>query len=141
MTQQDLSAVESIEMLSSPAGWSRQAFIDELVSLCSRCDLVILDGEIAGFLISRELCAEVEILNLAVHPAFRRHGLGRCLLQFRLDLYEQAGAERVFLEVRIGNDPARRLYEGFGFESAGRRKKYYSDGEDALIMTQTLRPS
>jgi ribosomal-protein-alanine N-acetyltransferase len=45
------------------------------------------------------------------------------------------GWENGVLEVRVGNVPARALYSGLGFAEAGMRKSYYSDGEDALIMT------
>ena len=66
---------------------------------------------------------------------YKGKGYGRALM---LDLIQTAllhGADRMTLEVREHNQAAQALYKGLGFETAGRRKKYYSDtGEDAFIM-------
>lgn len=79
---------------------------------------------------------EVEILNIAVAPAYRRGGLGKRLLTLVMTLARQLNAERVILEVRPSNTPARALYQLFGFVQAGRRPGYYTDtGEDALLLS------
>jgi ribosomal-protein-alanine N-acetyltransferase len=73
-------------------------------------------------------------MTLAVHPGFRRRGIAELLL---LDLFDQArhrGARRLTLEVRPSNTAAQRLYRKYGFSVEGRRPRYYSDGEEALIM-------
>ena len=78
---------------------------------------------------------EMEVYNIAVHTAYRRHGLASRLLASVLPLAYDAGIEQVFLEVREHNAPAIALYRRFGFEECGRRKAYYADsGEDALVM-------
>jgi ribosomal-protein-alanine N-acetyltransferase len=81
---------------------------------------------------------EIHILNLAVHPDYRRAGIGRALVQRVLDDAAAKRALSVSLEVRPENDGARALYRGFGFADHGVRKHYYGRGEDAIIMTRML---
>ncbi len=144
MRLEDLDEVLAIERASFTNPWSQQAFAYEL-----------RDNRVAGLWVARApddasrsvvayLCLwligeEVHVTNLAVHPTLRHRGIGRHLLGTLLDHYRQQGATRAALEVRVSNDEARRLYEGFGFRQIGRRKGYYFDtGEDALVMEAPL---
>lgn len=78
---------------------------------------------------------EAHITLLAVHPDYRREGLGLLLLSALLRLAKMRGLERATLEVRASNHTALSLYQKFGFQEAGRRRRYYKDsGEDALIL-------
>lgn len=78
---------------------------------------------------------ELHINNLAVDPAWRRQGVGAALLVFVLEAAAAEGAKRATLEVRRSNEPARRLYERFGFGCAGVRAGYYREPvEDALVL-------
>lgn len=82
---------------------------------------------------------EAHISTLAVHPNWRRHGLGALLLMALLDKAVEVGAVVATLEVRVSNVAARNLYRTFGFEQVGLRPHYYLDNdEDALIMTTPL---
>ena len=94
-------------------------------------------GRPAAFSLFRTIADEGELLLLAVAPEFRRHGIGRKLLDHFLEEARQAGVSRVHLEVREGN-PAVVLYRHAGFTLAGRRTKYYRGrfgGEfDALTL-------
>ncbi len=84
---------------------------------------------------------EMEILNFAVAPQFRRLGIGRRLLGLVLQIGSKMGIERVVLEVRNSNVAARNLYACFGFEQVGLRKAYYPDNrEDALILQLLCAP-
>jgi [ribosomal protein S18]-alanine N-acetyltransferase len=79
---------------------------------------------------------EAHITTFAVHPGFRRRGIGERLLLALFDLSLARMAREATLEVRLSNIAARRLYEKYGFRPVGIRPRYYSDdGEDALIMT------
>lgn len=79
--------------------------------------------------------AELEILNLAVAPAWRRRGYAARLLKTALRFAANKKIARAVLEVREGNTAARALYAGFGFREAGRRPGYYgAGGEDALVL-------
>lgn len=93
---------------------------------------------LAAFCLAWCIADEVEILDLAVHECFRRQGVARRLLRLFLEEARKLGAARAFLEVRAGNFPAVRLYQSLGFEQAGRRERYYSDGEDALLLRSCL---
>jgi len=81
---------------------------------------------------------EAELLRLAVLPEARGRGLGRELLQGCQRRLQADGITTLHLEVRVGNAPARRLYEGLGWRETGRRPKYYRDGEDAALYGLAL---
>lgn len=119
--------------------WSAVAFEELLrfpltVALVAECD-----GEVGGYLIGRAVAEEAEILNLAVTPEERRHGLGSRLLEAGLSALAEAGAQRVWLEVRESNAAAQALYQRRGFTAAGRRARYYKNPvEDALVLRMAL---
>ncbi len=78
------------------------------------------------------------IKDIAVSPERTREGIGRMLLSHGLYALATANVDRVKLEVRRSNRPARSLYESFGFEPHHVRSGYYDDGEDALVMVRRL---
>lgn len=97
------------------------------------------DTSVIGFLFVRVVADEMEILNLAVEPAERERGVGGALLDAALSYGAQAGAARVFLEVRESNLRARRFYQERCFVVTDRRPRYYrSPEEDALVMARSL---
>jgi ribosomal-protein-alanine N-acetyltransferase len=82
------------------------------------------------------MMGEGHIVTIAVHPDYRRQGLGELLLVAALEAAMDAGQQEVTLEYRISNDGARALYEKYGFNKVGVRARYYSDNhEDAVLMT------
>ena len=91
-----------------------------------------------GFVCGTALFEESELLKIAVSPPLRGKGCGNQLLGALLDESKKRGAEKMFLEVREGNLPARKLYEKTGFIQTRVRKKYYDDGENAVEMFKTL---
>jgi ribosomal-protein-alanine N-acetyltransferase len=97
---------------------------------------LILPGE--GFILARTAADEAEILTLAVVPAARRRGLGGTLLAGAMVAARGRGATAMFLEMAEGNAAARALYASGGFTLIGRRKRYYSDGGDALVLRRHL---
>jgi ribosomal-protein-alanine N-acetyltransferase len=91
-------------------------------------------GGLQGFVVLLVPAADedpVDLLRIAVDPAYRRTGLGRRLLAAAL---EQHSTRTVLLEVAAGNEAAIGLYAGFGFAEISRRRGYYTGGEDAVIM-------
>jgi ribosomal-protein-alanine N-acetyltransferase len=124
-----LVAIEN-QSFTSP-NWSDDDF------LRYECCVAELDGEIAGFLVSREVFAgsarngaQREVLNVAVAPSFRRRGIATALITREL-----ARPAEIFLEVRESNMAARELYRKLGFIEIGRRPKYYqSPTETAIVM-------
>jgi [ribosomal protein S18]-alanine N-acetyltransferase len=92
-------------------------------------------GTIAGYVVALDAADEGEILNLAVAPTARRHGLGRALVQQTVAVLSARGVEEVYLEVRESNGPARALYAAHGFKEVGRRRQYYRRPvEDAIVL-------
>lgn len=90
---------------------------------------------IAGYVVALEAADEGEILNLAVAPFGRRHGLGRALVQQVVATLRARGVRQMYLEVRESNAPARALYAAQGFRELGRRKQYYRRPvEDAIVL-------
>jgi len=128
--------------------WNRRQVSDSLAFANTHYLLVdhqgaepIGDAHAAGFTLVRAAPGEEELLLVGVIPDARGRGLGRSLLRRAIDDAEARGAERLFLEMRA-NNPARRLYERFGFQAIGRRKDYYraSDGTklDAITFAYEL---
>lgn len=92
-------------------------------------------GQVVGYLFAHHATDEGEILNLAIHPAHGRRGLGTALVRTVLGDLQAGGVARVFLEVRESNRPARAFYQGLGFKAVSRRPGYYSrPREDALVL-------
>jgi len=134
--------VLSIEKRSFANPWSMSAFLGEIANRGISYPYVIVSesgDKIIGYIIYWKLEEEVQISNFAIHPDYRRCGLGKKVLRDVLEELRKSGALYVFLEVRPSNFPARFLYEKMGFEVFGVRKNYYrSPDEDALIMGKSL---
>jgi [ribosomal protein S18]-alanine N-acetyltransferase len=92
-----------------------------------------------GFVVARNIPPEVEILNIAVVPVARRHGVGSDLFDRSIEWARSVGATQAMLEVRAGNDAALRLYHRRNFQVVGRRPRYYSNPvDDALLLTASI---
>jgi ribosomal-protein-alanine N-acetyltransferase len=139
MTAADLPAVVELDTLSFSTAWPDKAFEMELANENARCWVAEADGQVAGALVIWSVLDEAHIATIAVHPNFRRQGVGRQLLNAAMQAAYREGARIYHLEVRAGNFVAQRMYAEFGFEVVGRRPKYYKDtGEDALLMTKVV---
>jgi ribosomal-protein-alanine N-acetyltransferase len=143
MSPSDLDGVMAIEEVSFPTPWSREMFLEDFPRDFS--DTLVAAGtqdEVLGYAVCWTLAGESHLLNIAVDPARRGRGIGRALLSECIRRAAGAGASRVFLEVRAGNEAAQRLYRSMGFEFRGIRKGYYTDtGEDAVIFDREVRES
>lgn len=136
----DIEQVIAIERASFQFPWSTRFFLEELQVDCARSILAEVKGRIVGYVLFWFLSEEVDIHNIAVHPDFRRHGIGRLLLDQVVEAARRQECVRVTLDVRHSNSAAQSLYRSFGFDTRGLRKGYYSDnGEDALVMALELR--
>jgi ribosomal-protein-alanine N-acetyltransferase len=134
---QDLDAIERIENAVYPTPWSRSMFAGELAkpSSLSIGGFDPDSGRLIAYLIVSRYVDAWHIMNLAVHPGWRRAGVASRLLDELFMLTSGDERRGYTLEVRVSNTSAIALYEGFGFETSGIRRGYYTDNrEDALIM-------
>ena len=131
-----VATLESLVMGSD--AWSEALVADEL----PRADRVwwaAYEGEaLAGYAGGWIVDGQVQILKVGVDPAMRRRGIAREQLAHVAADARDLGASRCSLEVRAGNVGAQELYAALGFRSLGVRPRYYSDGEDAVIMEGPL---
>ena len=120
---------------TSPQAWTREAFIAELTHEPKTLFVLRSGHEVLAFVVTRVHVPEMDIVNLAVSFAHRRRGLGRFLLRSLLSHPASKGVRSVFLEVRAGNEAARRHYTAAGFKETQRRSGFYKDPlEDAILM-------
>ena len=136
MELSDLAAVLEIANQSFSHPWTREMFENELLkNPFSDQILVRQAGRTVGYLFMMNLFDECHILDFAVHPQWRRKGIGRRILGYLIEKVRSKGIRKIFLEVRSSNLPAILLYQNAGFARIGTRKGYYSEPkEDALIF-------
>ena len=139
LTYADLPQVVAIERRAFTSPWSLAMFVLELSKPSGVCLAATSEEELVGYLVCSRYDTVWHVMNIAVDPDRRRRGIGTALI---VALLERVGPEaQVTLEVRRSNGGAQRLYERFGFRSAGVRPRYYADnGEDAVIMWRTAPP-
>ena len=131
-----VATLESLVMGSD--AWSEALVADELPR-ADRVGWAAYEGEaLAGYAGGWIVDGQVQILKVGVDPAMRRRGIARELLAHVAADARDLGASRCSLEVRAGNVGAQELYAALGFRSLGVRPRYYSDGEDAVIMEGPL---
>jgi ribosomal-protein-alanine N-acetyltransferase len=133
---EDVPAVHEIDVLSFSLPWPERSFRYEVTeNPVSRGWVADMDGRIAAMLVLWFIIDEAHIATIAVHPDFRRQGIGEQILLAALRAVREEGARRAFLEVRAGNAAAQAMYRKYGFEVVGVRPKYYRDNnEDAFLM-------
>ncbi|MBF0329273.1 MAG: ribosomal protein S18-alanine N-acetyltransferase [Nitrospirae bacterium] len=137
--EEDLPAVLAIERLCFSMPWSEASFLSELYSPRSIGLLAETNNRIAGYICVSYFEEEAQLLDLAVHPEFRRCGVGRMLLNSVLGDVKKTGCKNIFLEVRKSNSDSIRFYEKAGFSQTGERKNYYINPvENAVIMRLEL---
>ena len=133
----DLPDLLRIESASFSQPWSKADFLAELSKTTPSITVARRDrnSPVLGYLCFWEVAGEIQILNLAVAPDYRRQGVGRTLVNFLLKRAEEKKITKVFLEVRPSNQAALTLYHSLGFKLLYRRPDYYPpEGEDALVM-------
>ncbi|MCI4646485.1 MAG: GNAT family N-acetyltransferase [Hyphomonadaceae bacterium] len=135
----DAGALATLSSVAEPLPWSAAAWREQMQQTAT---LVLALGDPRlGLTGALALCLTrdfADILNLLVHPDFRRQGLASRLLRAGLTHCGERGIARICLDVSVTNHAARTLYTGFGFTEDGRRPRYYPDGEDALLMSRPI---
>jgi len=140
ITSRDFGAVSSLFQgaiegggHTSPEALATTSKLDHWIGLCWASDAGIL-GAITG----QCVVDEAEIHELAVREEARRKGVASAIVQAFIDEVSRRDAHVCWLEVRSSNMGAIEFYERSGFEAAGRRPRYYSNGEDAVVLRRDL---
>lgn len=136
MVVQDISRVSEIELTVFTSAWSADDFTYELTeNPFGHYFVDEIDGVVEGYIGLWILFDQAQITTLGTTLNHRRQGIAKRLMEYGLRHAFQSGAERISLEVRVGNIAAITLYESFGFQRKGIRKDYYQDNhEDAHLM-------
>ena len=135
MRDAHVPAIAEIEKLCFNDPWSEKSIASELNNRLSLW-LVALEGErVVAYVGSQSVLGETDMMNIAVHPDYRRQGIAERLVTSLVEALKEKGNYSLMLEVRASNDPAKALYEKLGFGQVGLRKNYYRNPrEDACIL-------
>ena len=132
-----VDAVVQIEQRAYAHPWNRTNFLDALQS-GYQAQVLLAEATLLGYFVAMQGVDEVHLLNITVAPEFQGQGWSRVMLD-ALTLWARGrGAQWLWLEVRVGNTRALRVYEAQGYARVGVRKDYYPAGhgkrEDAVVM-------
>ncbi len=134
LTNDLVPAVLALDQICLGGMWTAAGYQREIESPNSDLLVLLIDDQVIGLGCVWAIVDEAHITTLAIHPEYRRQYLGQLLLLLLLQLAHHRGLTHATLEVRASNYRALDLYQKFGFKTAGRRKRYYQDDEDALIL-------
>lgn len=135
----DIDTIYEIEKDCFEAPWSRDMFYQQIKTGISRHYIMSRDEKAAGFYGFSYVIDEAEILNFAVSPPYQNDGLGTLMMEHLISVAGSLDIKKIFLEVRVSNKSAIRMYEKTGFKYLAQRKAYYENGEDAYIMLKELK--
>lgn len=135
MKSSHVAQIAQLEKICFSDPWSEKSIASELNNELAFW-LTAMEGEqVAGYIGSQTVMDESDMMNVAVHPDFRRKGIAEALVNALVEALKSKGSRCLTLEVRASNVPAITLYEKLGFSEIGRRKNYYRNPrEDALIL-------
>jgi len=135
MNESHVSSVAELEKICFSDPWSENSVASELKNNLAFWLVAEEDGRVAGYIGSQTVCNETDMMNVAVHPDFRRRGIAEALVNALVEELKAMESHCLTLEVRASNAPAIALYEKLMFAEIGRRKNYYRNPrEDALIL-------
>jgi len=134
----DAAAIAKLHAASFKRGWGEDEFQTLLADRAIVAHRATMGAALIGFILSRLVAGEAEILSVAIAPNCRGRGFARPLLDLHLRRLAGLGARAVFLEVDEGNAPANALYRRAGFRAVGRRAGYYDGTATALVLRRDL---
>ena len=139
MQTDDMQDLLIIEQMNSFSPWTSSQFTEAhnyiYVLLC--------ESVVIGFVALTQSYDQAELQNFSIHQDYQNQGYGRRLLEFAFQ-HLSRDVKQIFLEVRVSNFTAIRLYHNLGFEEIGNRRDYYQTEfgrEDALIMSVDINGS
>ena len=135
ITADHVAQVAELERICFADPWSENSVATELTNKWALWLVAAENETVVGYIGSQTAVDETDVMNVAVHPDFRRRGIAEALILHLVEELKQNGSHALMLEVRASNDPAIALYEKLGFCQVGCRKNYYRNPkEDALIL-------
>ncbi len=135
MTDAHVAQVAELEKLCFSDPWSENSVASELKNPLALWLVAQDDATVVGYIGSQSVGDEADMMNIAVHPNYRRKGIARQLVTGLVTALGEKDVHSLALEVRASNAPAIALYEQLGFQQVGRRPNYYRNPkEDALIL-------
>ena len=139
MNSTHVPQIADLEKICFNDPWSERSIASELDNRLSFWLVAVDDDRVVGYVGSQSVLGETDMMNIAVHPDCRRLGIAEQLVRSLVDALKEKGNHGLMLEVRVSNEPARKLYEKLGFSQVGLRKNYYRNPrEDALILRKEL---
>jgi [ribosomal protein S18]-alanine N-acetyltransferase len=145
----DLQNVMQINRVCLPENYTDFFFIDLHQRFPETFVIAEEDGKIMGYIMCRievglsnfgfgGLVRKGHVVSIAILPQFRRRGLAKAIINKAIEGMTYYKAKQGFLEVRVTNEAAITLYKKLGFEVTRTINGYYSDGEDAYVMTKKI---
>ena len=140
MQEIDLQQVMVIEEEAFPDPWHISFFKRELRKRKKATQLYVTrkNEKVIGYIVFYIAGDECHILNIAVEIKYRRHGVGKFLIESALEIIRKKDVNNVYLEVSVNNTAALELYKKYKFQVLGVRKRYYSNGDDAYVLRKEM---
>lgn len=133
MTKDDIDVIYEMEcLLFKESAWPKETLEKDMELFYF--DVIEENEGIVGYCSLSVMYENADILNIGVHPNYRKKGYAKMMMKHMLDIAKRERAQNVTLEVRVSNEPAICLYESFDFKKVAKRRQYYQDGEDAFLM-------
>lgn len=135
MNDAHIGQIEELERCCFSDPWSRAMLEPELSNPLSLWLVAVCDGQVVGYVGSQSVLDGADMMNIAVHPQYRKQGIAQRLILELISLLQDRGVKSLALEVRASNKPAICLYQKLGFVQVGCRPRYYRNPkEDAFIL-------
>lgn len=135
MNTSHVPQIAELERLCFHDPWSENSIASEVNNALSLWFVAIENDVVVGYVGSQTVLGETDMMNIAVHPDYRKKGIGTGLILTLIHELKQRGSHSLMLEVRVSNEPAISVYKKLGFAEVGRRNNYYRNPkEDALIL-------
>lgn len=135
MDETHIEAIAELERVCFHDPWSINSISSELHNPLSAWLVAVDEGVVCGYVGSQSVLDGADMMNIAVHPDYRKRGIGSTLIEKLIVLLKEKNVISLSLEVRASNETAIGLYHKMGFEIIGKRPGYYRNPrEDAYIM-------
>ena len=136
--KEDINRIDGIEKRVFPYPWSKAQLYYELINKASVPIVVEFSGKLIGYSFSFYVVDEGHIANISIDTPYRGRGFGGSLLDRTIYELSDRGAEKIFLEVRENNYTAINMYVSRDFVEYGIRRRYYANGENAILMKKEI---